>query len=146
VLAKTEGPERVTFFELFGAAMVTTLFFFAWPETFVAPWQLTATDVGLLAVLVVVCTVLPWMWSLRVLRVLSPYTLSIAVALEPVYAMALAVLLWPESERLSLRFYLGSAILIGLGPLNALLKRRFVSAEKVSITSRTPEDPAEIQN
>ncbi len=128
VLARTEAAERVTFFELLGAALMTSLFFFVWPETFVPPWRLSGLDVGLLAVLVVVCTVLPWMWSLRVLKVLSPYTLSIAVALEPVYAMALAVLLWPESERLSLRFYFGSAILIGLGPLNALLRRRFERA------------------
>ena len=88
------------------------------------PWELTAQDGALLAVLVVVCTVLPWMWSLRVLKVLSPYTLSIAVALEPVYSMAMAAVLWPETETLSARFYLGSAVLIALGPLNVLLRRK----------------------
>lgn len=124
-LARTEGPERVTFFELLGAAVVTSLFFLVWPETFVPPWRLSAADLALLGVLVVVCTVLPWLWSLRVLKVLSPYTLSIAVALEPVYAMGLAVILWPESERLSLRFYVGSSILIALGPVNALLRKKF---------------------
>ncbi len=127
-LARTEGPERVTFFELLGAAVVTSLFFFVWPESFVAPWRLSVTDVLLLAVLVVVCTVMPWMWSLRVLKVLSPYTLAIAVALEPVYAMVLAVMIWPESETLSVRFYVGSAILIGLGPLNTVLRKRFERA------------------
>ena len=39
--------------------------------------------------------------------------------------MAMAVVIWPESERLSARFYLGSGILIALGPINALLRRRF---------------------
>lgn len=125
MLAKTEAPERVTFFELFGAAVVTSLFFFVWPESFVPPWQLSVVDGLLMALLVVVCTVLPWMWSLRVLKVLSPYTLAIAVSLEPVYAMVLAVMIWPESETLSLRFYVGSAILIGLGPLNTVLRKRF---------------------
>jgi drug/metabolite transporter (DMT)-like permease len=125
VLARTEGPERVTFFELLGAAVVTSLFFLVWPSSFVPPWDLSLNDGLLLALLVVVCTVLPWMWSLRVLKVLSPYTLAIAVALEPVYAMVLAVMLWPESERLSVRFYVGSAVLIALGPLNMLLRKRF---------------------
>jgi drug/metabolite transporter (DMT)-like permease len=123
-LALTENPEAVTFFELLGAALVTSLFFLVWPETFVVPWRLTGTDAALLAVLVGACTVLPWMWSLRVLKVLSPYTLSIAVALEPVYSMAMAALIWP-TETLSMRFYLGAGILIALGPLNVLLRRKF---------------------
>ncbi len=125
VLARTEAAERVTFYELFGAAMLTSVFFVVWPETFVPPWKLSLIDVALLSLLVVVCTVLPWMWSLRVLKVLSPYTLAVAVTLEPVYAMVAAVLIWPESEKLSVRFYVGSAILIALGPVNSMLRKRF---------------------
>ncbi len=123
--ARTEVAERVTFYELQGAVVVTSLFFVVWPEKFVPPSALSLQDVGMLAVFVVGCTVLPWLWSLRVLQVLSPYTVSLAVALEPVYSMAMAVWLWPETEKLSLRFYAGSAVLIGLGPLNGWLKRRF---------------------
>jgi drug/metabolite transporter (DMT)-like permease len=123
-LASREEPAQLTFFELLGAAVLITALCFAFGD-FVPPAQVTLKDAGLLLVLVVACTVFPWLWSLRVLRVLSPYTLALAVALEPVYSMVMAVMIWPETETLSVRFYIGSALLISLNPLNAWLKKRF---------------------
>ncbi len=130
-LASEEEPAQLTLFELLGAALLLSLLC-AVTGDFVAPLQVGAKDAGLLLVLVVACTVFPWLWSLRVLRVLSPYTLALAVALEPVYSMAMAVLIWPDTERLSPRFYLGSALLIALGPLNAWLRKRSEGAVAVT--------------
>ncbi len=123
-LANHEEPAQLTFFELFGAAVLISILCLAFGD-FVPPQQVSLKDAGLLLVLVVACTVFPWLWSLRVLRVLSPYTLALAVALEPVYSMVMAVVIWPQTETLSPRFYVGSALLISLNPLNAWLKKRF---------------------
>ncbi|MFT3838341.1 MAG: DMT family transporter [Myxococcaceae bacterium] len=123
-LASHEEPAQLTFYELTGAAILISILCFAFGD-FAPPSQVSLKDAGLLLVLVVACTVFPWLWSLRVLRVLSPYTLALAVALEPVYSMVMAVMLWPETEKLSMRFYVGSALLISLNPLNAWLKKRF---------------------
>ena len=57
---------------------------------------------------------MPWLWSLRVLKTLSPYTVAIAVTLEPVYSIFLSFILWPREERLTPRFYAGTALLITL--------------------------------
>jgi hypothetical protein len=79
--------------------------------------------------------VLPWLWSLRVLQTLSPYTLALAVALEPVYAMVLAWFLFPAAEQLTWRFYAGTGVLLVLVVANTWLKRpggARVSQEKVS--------------
>lgn len=120
----TQAPsQRVTLYELTSAAVVTTLFFVVWPNDFVAPLALSLKDFGLLLVLAVLCTVLPWQWSLRVLKTLSPYTVALAVSLEPVYSMGLAYVLWPDSEQLPLRFYLGALVLIALVLINSMLKR-----------------------
>jgi drug/metabolite transporter (DMT)-like permease len=78
----------------------------------------------LIIVLAVGCTLLPWLWSLRVLKTLSPYTVAISVSLEPIYSIAFALALWPEEERLHPRFYVGVALLVGLVVANGLLKRR----------------------
>jgi len=123
VYAKNEPPQRVTLYELTSAALVTTLFFAVWPADFVAPFALSLKDFGLLLVLAVVCTVLPWQWSLRILKTLSPYTLALAVSLEPVYSMGLAYLLFPDSEQLNWRFYAGAAVLVLLVLANSRLKR-----------------------
>jgi drug/metabolite transporter (DMT)-like permease len=122
-LAREVRGELMTFHELSAAAVVTSLFFLLWPGDFVPPTALTLRDAGLLLTLAVGCTVLPWLWSLTVLRTLSPYSLSLAVSLEPVYAMALAWLLFPGTEQLTWRFYLGAGVLLVLVAANTWLKR-----------------------
>lgn len=116
-------PEVMTLYELGIAAVVTTFFFTVWPADFVAPWRLSGHDALLLAVLAGLCTVVPWLTSLAILKTLSPYTLALAVTLEPVYAIILAWFVFPDNNRLSYRFYLGAALLIGLIAVNAVIKR-----------------------
>lgn len=122
-LARRSRGEVMTLYEL-GAATVVTSFFFLWrPEEFVVPSELNLRDVWLLSVLAIGCTVLPWLWSLRVLQTLSPYTLALAVSLETVYAMTLAWFIFPGSEQLTWRFYGGAGVLLGLVAVNTWLKR-----------------------
>ncbi len=122
-LVRRERAERVTFYELAAAAVACGI---AFPVLggFVAPWDVTAADWMLLGFLAVACTLLPWLWSLRVLATLSPYTVAISVTLEPVYSIVFAYLLWPEDERLTPRFYVGTALLVALVLANGALKRR----------------------
>lgn len=122
-LAKDTQGEVMTFWELLFALGLVSLFFLARPGDFVAPWSLSLADVAWLLVLGVGCTVLPWLWSLRVLRTLPPYTLALAVTLETVYSMGLAWWLFPDAEQLTWRFYAGGAVLIGLVAFNTWLKR-----------------------
>jgi len=89
----------------------------------VVPSELNLRDMWLLSVLAIGCTVLPWLWSLRVLQTLSPYTLALAVSLETVYAMTLAWFIFPGSEQLTWRFYAGAGVLLGLVAVNTWLKR-----------------------
>ena len=91
---------------------------------FVAPWEVSIHDWMLITLLAVACTLLPWLWSLRILKTLSPYTVAISVSLEPAYSIAIAYALWPKEEGLHPRFYAGVALLVGLVLANGLLKRR----------------------
>ncbi len=122
-LAREIRAEVMTLYELSCALVVTSAFLLRWPAQIVAPWALSPSDVALLLALGVGCTVLPWLWSLRVLKVVSPYTLALAVALEPVYSMVLAYVLLPDAERLHAKFYLGTALLLALVAANTWLKR-----------------------
>jgi len=122
-LVLRERAERVTFYELAAAGVACGASFFAFGG-FVAPWEVTLVDWALLALLAVACTLLPWLWSLRVLKTLSPYTVAISVSLEPVYSILFAYLLWPQEERLTTRFYVGGAVLISLVFVNGALKSR----------------------
>lgn len=119
LVTRREQPERVTMYEL-TAASIACAAAFAVGGGFVAPWQVSATDWVLIGVLAIGCTLLPWLWSLRVLRTLAPYTVALSVSLEPVYSMIFAAALWPESEQLTVRFYIGAGLLIALVVINAV--------------------------
>jgi drug/metabolite transporter (DMT)-like permease len=69
-------------------------------------------DTAWLLVLALLCTLIPFAVALRTLRHLSAFTTQLAVNLEPVYAIALAVLFLGEARDLDGMFYLGVFIVI----------------------------------
>jgi drug/metabolite transporter (DMT)-like permease len=69
-------------------------------------------DAILILVLAVGCTLVPYVLSLVALRHLSAFSASLAVNMEPVYAILLAIPLLGEQRELGLSFYLGVAIIM----------------------------------
>ncbi len=80
-------------------------------------------DAAYLVLLAVACTLVPFVLSLLALRHLSAFGTQLAVNLEPVYAIALAMLLLGEQHELTPRFYLGVAIILGAVLIYPLLVR-----------------------
>jgi len=113
-LAPQEQPERLVFYELAAATAVVSLCFIVVPHQFVVPWQLSGSDIGWLIVLAVMCTVVTQVLLVSVLRVVSPFTVAVATNLEPVYALLMAAVLFRDEEPLRPRFYIGTALLLGL--------------------------------
>jgi drug/metabolite transporter (DMT)-like permease len=72
----------------------------------------SVSDFAWLLVLVVACTLLPFMLWLLALRHVSVFTTQLSLNLEPVYAIALAALLFHEYTDLTIRFYIGVLIII----------------------------------
>ena len=71
-----------------------------------------ARDLGWLLVLALACTLFPFVLALVALRHMSAFGAQMALNLEPVYAIVLAMLLLGEQRDLSPRFYLGVAIIL----------------------------------
>ncbi len=84
----------------------------------------SARDAILLIVLAVCCTIVPFALSLLALRRVSAFSLQLAVNLEPVYAIGLAILLLGEHRELTPAFYLGVAIVLGAVFLEPISARR----------------------
>ena len=70
-------------------------------------------DGAWLLVLAILCTLIPFAVSLATLRHLSAFTAQLAINLEPVYAIVIAVLFLGEARDLDVLFFLGVAIVIG---------------------------------
>jgi drug/metabolite transporter (DMT)-like permease len=81
-------------------------------------------DTLLLLVLALACTLVPFTLSLVALRHLSAFAVELAVNLEPVYAIMLAIPLFGEQRELGLAFYVGVAIILGAMFVHPLLERR----------------------
>ena len=69
-------------------------------------------DAILLLLLAGACTLFPFVLSLMALRHISAFSAQMAVNLEPVYAIILAMLLLSEQHELTPMFYLGVAIIL----------------------------------
>jgi drug/metabolite transporter (DMT)-like permease len=124
-LAHHEPPERLMLYELVAAGVVVTLCFAVVPSQFVVP---TGADLGWLAVLAVMCTVVPQVLILHVLRTLSPFTVAVSVNLEPVYALIIAAIVFPDDKPLTARFYVGAAVLLGLVVVNGIRRAAPIAA------------------
>jgi drug/metabolite transporter (DMT)-like permease len=80
-------------------------------------------DALLLVLLALVCTLLPFALSLVALRHMSAFSAQLAINLEPVYAIVLAIVLLNEQHELTPMFYLGVAIILSAVLLHPLLVR-----------------------
>jgi drug/metabolite transporter (DMT)-like permease len=69
-------------------------------------------DGAFLLVLAILCTLIPFAISLATLRHLSAFTAQLAINLEPLYAITIAVLFLGEARELDSLFYLGVAIVL----------------------------------
>ena len=72
----------------------------------------TNEDWWYLFILSFFCTVVAFNLSLSSLRFLSPFTVNLAINLEPIYGIILAFIVFKEYELLGTGFYIGSVIIL----------------------------------
>lgn len=107
-------PLCVTGIEMTSGALLLT--FAAWIIPAAEPpfgWP-GSTNAAYLLMLALGCTLLPFALSLIALRKLSAFSTALAVNLEPVYSILLAIVLLGEQHELTPRYYLGVAIILAV--------------------------------
>jgi drug/metabolite transporter (DMT)-like permease len=128
-LVERADPLTVTFIELAAGTAFLTLIA---PLLVLLGWagdepllQLPdLRDSLLLLLLAFACTLFPFALSLIALRHMSAFGAQLAVNLEPVYAVALAIVLLNEQLELTATFYVGVAIILAATLLHPLISRR----------------------
>ncbi|MFD2933547.1 DMT family transporter [Spirosoma flavum] len=88
-----------------------------------------------LLVLSMICTVYAYTVGVRLLRKFSPYLAILTVNLEPVYGIALAVLIFGDTEHMTSGFYVGTLVI-----LVAVLSYPFLNRQKPTSTTPTGGD------
>ncbi len=85
-------------------------------------FHLSTKDWLLLLLLSSVCTAYAFTAAVNVMKKLSPYTVMLTTNLEPVYGIFLAYLIIGDSEKMSVPFYIVSAIILLTVIANGVVK------------------------
>jgi drug/metabolite transporter (DMT)-like permease len=109
-----------------GAALLTLLAPFEPGGSPLLVWP-GRRDGALLAILASACTLLPYALSLVALRQLTAFGASLAVNLEPVYAILLAMLIFGEQREVTPRFYVGVIVILAGVFAYPLISRKTVA-------------------
>jgi drug/metabolite transporter (DMT)-like permease len=122
VLVEKMPAPQLTLIELAGGFLVLTLFIFFNTGFHENMFLLDSDLIWKLLFLGVVCTSLAFVLAVNATKHLGAFTVSLTINLEPVYTIILALLIYPQSEKMRSLFYLGATIIIAAVMTNSILK------------------------
>ncbi|WP_306354195.1 DMT family transporter [Flavobacterium sp. '19STA2R22 D10 B1'] len=120
--AKQYSPTVITFYELVGGVFFLTLFLLFTGSFKAEFFTLTTSDWGWLFVLSSICTAYAFIGSVKVMQFLTPYTVMLTINMEPIYGIILAVIFFPEKEKMSFEFYIGALVILSTVIINGIIK------------------------
>jgi len=121
----THTATVISFYEFLSGVLFITIYIICFGEGFSKEFfNLSISDFAYLSVLAPICTAYAFIASVYIMKTISPYTVVLTYNLEPVYGIFLALILFPEKEKMSASFYYGAFIIIGVVLINAILKNR----------------------
>ncbi len=127
------NPGTVALYEMAGGFLGISLFFIITSKFSTALFNVPASDVGYLLILGLICTAFAFIVSISIMKELTPFTVTMAINLEPVYGIILAYLIFKEAEKMTPGFYVGTVIILASIFINGWLKGRMRRRQKESI-------------
>ena len=121
-LIEKHEPSVITFYEFLAGFFFITIYFLVTQKFNEDFFILTLNDWIYLLILSTVCTAYAFTASVKVMRVLSPYTVMLTTSLEPVYGIVLAYFIIGGKEKMSEEFYFGAFLIVITVILNGVVK------------------------
>ena len=113
----------ISFYEFLSGVAFLTIFILLSGKTFNAEFfTLSTSDWIYLFILASICTAYAFIGAVEVMRFISPFTVILTYNLEPVYGIAIALIIFPETEQMSSQFYIGAILVIGTVLFDAIFK------------------------
>lgn len=124
LLIKESNAFTITFVQLVAALFwvsIAFVCFFDIPENLFTP---SGKDLVYILILAILCTAIPFLIAVEIMKFLTPFTVNLSLNLEIVYSIVLAYFIFGEEEKMSPTFYIASSCIVGLILLNELIKKR----------------------
>ena len=115
---------KITLVEMLGGWLAMSLYIGLFTKTPLSDFYISQQDTIYLLALGIVCTAFAFVVSVEVMKSLSPYSVIMAVNLEPIYSIVLALILFGESEEMTSSFYIGGSAIILTVFLEGYLKTK----------------------
>jgi drug/metabolite transporter (DMT)-like permease len=125
-LVRKERAEVITFYEFISGLLVITIYLLLNGQLNASLFSVSSTNWFWLIVFSIICTVIPFIISIGIMKEIRPYTVTLSVNLEPIYGILFAYFIFGDSEKMTMGFYAGTLIILSTIFLNAYLRSRSV--------------------
>ncbi len=122
--AQNIAPTQVSFYEMLGGWVCITIYLSFSNGFSTEMFQLTTSNTLSLLALGIVCTGFAFVAGVFVMKELTPFTVTLSVNLEPIYAIVMAFYFFEEHKQLSPEFFVGAVLILSTVLANATLKAR----------------------
>jgi drug/metabolite transporter (DMT)-like permease len=123
----------ITMYEMLGGFLFTSavlpIYKIYWAKGGELQLSPTQMDWLYISILAIVCSVYAYSLSVELMKKISVFTIQLALNLEPVYGIIMAVILLNEGKYLNTPFYIGTTIILLAVLLYPYLKNRFVKSD-----------------
>ena len=132
---KKYQPVSITKYEMLGGFLFMGICLMWTNQITTEMFQLSLTDWLYLLILGIICTTIAFMVSVWIMKYLSPFTVSLSINMEPIYAIIIALIVsyyqGESSEKMSIGFYFGASIIIGAIFINSYFKKKKAKRKKI---------------
>ena len=118
------GAAKITMIEMLSGVIIISCILFFQQDYTVFTTKISVTDLSYLIILGTLCTAMVFVWLTEIMRHITPYSLIMAINLEPVYSIIFALIIFGDNELMSSSFYFGSCVIIGIVFLDGYIKNR----------------------
>lgn len=102
----------ILFYELLGGVFILSCFICFNHSAYIDLFKISWLDFTYLILFSSLFTAYPMLESIRLMKVITPFTLTLTVNLEPIYGVIFAYFIFGKSEEMSLTFYIICLIMI----------------------------------
>jgi drug/metabolite transporter (DMT)-like permease len=112
---------QISFFELMSGCVAIGIVYFSTGNFSNGELILTWEELGMLLILGSVCTAFAFLLGNWLMKFITPFTMNLSVNMEPIYAILIAIFIFPDSEVMTPIFYIGAGIIIAAVLVNGIL-------------------------
>jgi drug/metabolite transporter (DMT)-like permease len=118
-------PTVISLYEMAGGWLAISVWYMVAVQPSLASFVISWQDLGWILILSLLCTSYAFTAVVQIMKVLSAYTVVLAINLEPVYGIFLAWLFFGDTETMSWGFYAGTIVIMISVFSYPMLRRRF---------------------